>query len=48
MLIFRSRKLPETFRKALLNTAFHVTQDNRIVSEVRARVHLYVMWERPT
>ena len=28
------RKLPETFRKALLNTAFHITQDNRIVSEV--------------
>ena len=47
LLTFRFRKLPETFRKALLNTAFHVTQDNRIVSEVRAHVHVYVMRERP-
>ncbi len=26
--------MSNAFRKALLNTAFHVTQDNRIVNEV--------------
>ena len=28
------RQMSEAFQKALLNTAFHVSQDNRIVAEV--------------